>query len=149
MEACSSHYLPRLIGYGRAMHLVTTGEVVPATSELLEGMFSEIMDAERVLGRALEIAEDVVKNASVVSTHIMKQMIWRGPDNLEETQLLTSRILMDLFKGKDRDEGVNSFLDKRQTEFKGTMEKDAPSAWPWWKAVEVSVPGDRKNWSRL
>ena len=149
MEACSSYYLPRLVGYGRAMHLITTGEVVPATSSLLGGLFSEAVDAEKVLDRALEIAEDVVKNTSVVSTHVMKELIWRGPDNSEETQFLTSKILIDLFKGRDRDEGVNSFLQKRQANFEGTMEKDAPRAWPWWKEVEVSVSQETKNKAKL
>jgi len=107
------------------------------------------VDAEKVLGRALEIAEEVAKNTSVVSTHMMKEMIWRGPDNMEESQLLTSKVLIDLYKGRDREEGVNSFLQKRRANFGGTMDKDAPRVWPWWKEVDVSVSQDKNNKAKL
>lgn len=98
MEACSHFYLPRLIGLSRAMHLVTTGATYRADSKLCEGLFSETLDApEKVLPRALEIAEDVAKNTSVVSTYLMKEMLWRGPDSPEGAHLLDSKIIYSLF----------------------------------------------------
>lgn len=146
MEACSSFFLPKLVGYGRAMHLITTGAVYPASSGLFEGLFSEIVPLEAVLPRALEIAEDVAKNTSNVSTHLMKDMIWRGLGTAEETHLLDSKVLWDVFAGKDKKEGVESFLGKREPEFKGTMKDDAPNVWPWWDPIDVKAPvaGDGK-----
>ena len=140
MEAVSSFFLPRLIGYSRAMHLVTTGSVYPSTDPLLRELFSEVLPTDQVLPRALELAADIAKNTSAVSTHLMKDMIWRNPGTAEETHLLDSRILIDLFNGKDKQEGVDSFLEKREPKFEGSMEKDAPSIWPWWKNIETAVP---------
>ncbi len=98
MEAMSSYFLPRLIGYSRAMHLITTGAVYPSTSPLFQNLFSEIVEPSEVLPRALELADDIARNTSSVSTHLMKDMIWRGPDNAEEAHLLDSRILVELFR---------------------------------------------------
>ena len=65
---------------------------------------------------------------------------WRGPATAEGTHLLDSKILLELFEGKDKKEGIDSFLAKREPDFKGTMEDNAPSVWPWWEPVDVKVP---------
>ena len=96
-EASSAFFLPRLIGYSRALHLTTTGAVYPATSKLLEGLFSEVLDTERVLPRALEIAEEVAGSTSAVSTKLMRDLMWRGPASAEEMHLLDSRVLAGLY----------------------------------------------------
>ncbi|KAF2218884.1 enoyl-CoA hydratase [Elsinoe ampelina] len=138
MEACSSFFLPRLIGHSRAMHLVTTGATYPASHKLLENLFSETLDkADQVLPRALEIAEEVASNTSVVSNAVMKDLMYRGPPSAEQTHLLDSKIIFDLFTSKDNKEGVQSFLEKRPVKFTGTMENDAPKAWPWWDYVDT------------
>ncbi|KAJ4397451.1 hypothetical protein N0V93_001679 [Gnomoniopsis smithogilvyi] len=133
LEGCSSFFLPRLIGTSRAVHLATTGSVYPATDKLLEGLFTVVEEPAGVLPKAIEIAEDVVKNCSAVSTTVMRDMIYRTPASPEEAHLNESKVIFDLFKGKDFIEGVQSFLQKRNPNLEGTMPKDAPSVWPWWK----------------
>ena len=140
MEACSSFFLPRLVGLSRAMHLVTTGAVYAASDPLLRELFSEVLPPEKVLPRALELADEVARNTSVVSTHLMKDMMWRNPGSAEATHLLDSRILLELFNGRDKQEGVDSFLQKRAPEFKGSMVDNAPAVWPWWDPVDTKVP---------
>ena len=100
MEACSSFFLPRLIGYSRAVHLVTTGAVYPATSNLFDGLFSECLPSEKVLPRALEIAQEVARNTSTLTNKLMRDLIWRAPGSAEETHLLDSQIIYDLFGSK-------------------------------------------------
>jgi len=140
MEAASSYFLPKLIGLSRAMHLITTGSVYPSTSPLFGSLFSEILPEEQVLPRALEIAADIAKNTSSVSTHLMKNMMWRNPGTAEGAHLLDSKLLYELFEGADKQEGVKSFLEKRDPDFKGNMIDNAPSAYPWWEPVETRAP---------
>ncbi|GKT64438.1 enoyl-CoA hydratase isomerase [Colletotrichum tofieldiae] len=139
MEACSSFYLPRLVGVGAALHLVTTGAVYPADSPLLRNLFSEIVEPEQVLPRALAIAEDVAANVSTVAIKVMRDMVLRSPQSPEEAHLLESKIFFDLFSGKDSKEGMESFMQKRAPQFEGTMGKDAPSAYPWWGEKDVKA----------
>ena len=140
-EAASGFFLPRLIGHSRAMHLVTTGAVYRADDPLLNGLFSETLDkAEAVLPRAIEIAEDVAANMSAVSWAMSRDLIWRAPPSAEDTHLVDSKLLFDLFRGKDNAEGMKSFLEKRPARFMARMERDAPTAWPWWQKVDVSQP---------
>lgn len=134
IEACSSFFLPRLVGTSRALHLVTTGATYAAGDRLLDGLFTELVgSAAEVLPRALGIAEDVAGNCSVVSVVTMRDMIYRGPGSPEEAHLLESKVLYDMFRGGDLAEGVSSFLEKREPRFRGTMEEDAPSVYPWWE----------------
>jgi len=57
----------------------------------------------------------------------------------EATYLLDSKVLFDLFKGADSQEGVKAFLDKRPVNFTASMRNDAPEVWPWWDAVDTKA----------
>lgn len=101
MEACSSFYLPRLIGHSRAMQAVTTGSTYLATHPVWSGLFAEVVDRpEDVLPAALKVAREVVQNTSAVSTYLMKEMMFRDTGSAEATHLLDSRILFELFTSK-------------------------------------------------
>lgn len=141
MEAASSYFLPRLIGLSRAVHLTTTGAVYPASHPLLSNLFSELLDSpQATVKRALEIAQDIADNTSVVATKLMRDLMYRGPDSAEAAHLLDSRIIHNLFGSRDNNEGINSFFEKRRPQFKGTMADDAPPAYPWWQPVDITYP---------
>ncbi|KAI9725650.1 MAG: hypothetical protein M1828_002935 [Chrysothrix sp. TS-e1954] len=141
-EGASSYFLPRLIGYSRALHIVTTGSVYRADDALLGGLFSETLDsAAEVRGRALELAGEIVRNTSSVSNVLIRELMWRGPGSAEEAHLLDSRVLASLRGSEDVEEGVGSFLEKRAPVFRGTMGTSAPSVYPWWTPVDVRAPG--------
>ncbi|QIW96994.1 hypothetical protein AMS68_002512 [Peltaster fructicola] len=138
MEACSSFFLPRLIGMSRALHLVTTGATYPANHPLLSSLFSETLPKpEDVLPRALQIAEEIVNNTSAVSTFLMRDMMYRDTGSAEAQHLLDSRLIYEMFSTKDNKEGVQAFLEKRPVKFEGTMQNDSPKAWPWYQAVNT------------
>lgn len=139
LEACSSYFLPRLIGLSRAMHITTTGSIYPASHALLNELFSEILPTpEATLTRALELAEDIAKNTSNVIINMNKALMHHGPESAEGAHLLESKILAGLFGRKDNDEGVKSFLEKRAPKFRGRMPDDAPSVYPWWEPLDVA-----------
>lgn len=142
LEACSSFFLPRLVGTSRALHLVTTGAVYPVTDPLLAGLFTTVVeDGNEVVPRALALAEEVVGQCSAVSATVMRDMIYRGPGSPEEAHLLESKVLYDLFSGRDFGEGVTSFVEKRAPRLEGRMPGDAPSVWPWWE--DALKPGGK------
>ncbi|PHH63313.1 hypothetical protein CDD81_6087 [Ophiocordyceps australis] len=136
MEACSSFFLPRLIGASRALHLLSVAAPYPATHDLLKDLFSQVVAPDQVLPCALAIAEDMVANVSLVASTIMKDMIYRGPASPEEAHLLESNLFLSLFLSQDAQEGKESFLQKRTPDFQGTM-ADAPPVYPWWAPVNV------------
>ncbi|KAF2719834.1 ClpP/crotonase [Polychaeton citri CBS 116435] len=138
MEAASSYFLPRLVGMSKAIHLVTTGSVYPASHPLLSDLFTELLPTpDAVLPRALELADEIAQNNSTVAMALMKDMMYRGPDSAEAAHLLDSNLICDMFRSEDHREGVESFLQKRAANFTGTMEKNAPAAWPWWAPVDT------------
>lgn len=96
-EGASSFFLPRLIGFAKALHVVTTGAVYRADDPIFGGLFSETRDTpEAVLARAIELAEDIVRNTSTVSSYLIRELFWRGPGSAEEAHLLDSRVLFGL-----------------------------------------------------
>ncbi|KAK4542764.1 hypothetical protein LTR36_006140 [Oleoguttula mirabilis] len=138
MEACSSFFLPRLIGMSKALHLTTTGSTYPASHPLLNTLFSETLPTPAaVLPRALELAAEIVQNTSTVSNYLMRELMYRDAGSAEGQHLLDSRLVYELFSSKDNKEGVKAFLEKRPVKFTGTMQIDAPGAWPWYETVDT------------
>lgn len=122
----------------KALHLVTTGATYPANHPLLSSLFSETLSKpEDVLPRAIEIAEDIVKNTSLISTFVMRELMYRDTGSAEGQHLLDSRLIYEMFSTKDNQEGVQAFLKKRPVNFQGTMQNDGPTAWPWYQAVDT------------
>lgn len=137
LEACSSFFLPRLLGTSRAMHLVTTGAVYPSTSHLFGDLFSEVVEPDQVLPRALAIAAEVASKTSAVANKLNKEMIYRQTDSPEEAHLLESKLFYELITGRDTQEGIISFVQKREPDFQGNMQEDAPRVYPWWKETDL------------
>jgi len=122
----------------KALHLTTTGATYPASHPLLNSLFSEILDTpDAVLPRALELADEIVKNTSTVSTYLMRELMYRDTGSAEGQHLLDSRLIYELFSGKDIKEGVKAFLEKRPVKFTDTMASDAPAFWPWYETVNT------------
>lgn len=149
-EAASSFYLPRLIGYGRATHVVSTGAVYRADDNLFNGLFSEFADSpEAVFEKAVEIAEGMVQNVSAVGAFLSRELIWRGKSSPEEQHLLDSKILAHLRGAGDNVEGVNSFMEKRPAKYTASADTDLPSPYPWWSLVDTKQPALKVGTGKL
>lgn len=66
----------------------------------------------------------------------MREMIWRGKGSAEETHLLDSEIMWEVFGRGDKREGIASFLEKRGPRF-GGLEEGVPGVVPWWGEVDT------------
>ncbi len=133
-EACSSWFLPRLVGMAQAMEWCMTGRVFDAREALDGGLVRSLhapgalMDAAHALGR--EIAE----NTSAVSVAMTRAMLWRlgAGGHPMDAHRVDSRAIYTLGKGKDVAEGVASFLEKRDPDFPARVTRDMPDFYPWW-----------------
>ncbi|KAI8611764.1 enoyl-CoA hydratase/isomerase-like protein [Chytriomyces sp. MP71] len=139
MEACSSFYLPRLIGHSRALDLVLTGRVYKASDKMLDLLFSRVLDKpEDVLLEALRTAKEIAVNCSTTATAITRALVWRGGSTPEEAHLLDSKGIFWLGNGADSKEGVKAFLEKRPARFGDTVTTHMPPNYPWWLAPNVT-----------
>src|SRR4030088_2780593 len=75
-EACSSWFLPRIVGIGRAMEWVTTGRVFPAREALEGGLVRSLHPRDELLAAAYGLAREIADNASPVSVALARRMLW-------------------------------------------------------------------------
>lgn len=137
-EACSSWFLPRLVGISQALAWAYSGRVFPADEALEGGLVSEVLAPEDLLPRAREIAADIVENTSAVSCAMIRQMMWRmlGADHPMEAHQVDSRGMKFMGAGADVKEGVMAFLEKRPARFSMKPSADMPDFYPWWEPRE-------------
>jgi enoyl-CoA hydratase/carnithine racemase len=138
-EACSSWFLPRIVGISKAAEWVYSGRVFRAAEEANSGLFSYIVPKEKVFEKAMTIAREIAKNTSAVSVALSKAMLWHGlvEDDPQAVHLVDSRCFFWSGLQKDAFEGVQSFLDRRPPNFTMKVSKDMPEFYPWWKEPEV------------
>ena len=108
------HFLPRVVGQGRATQWLLTGERVKASRLLEAGFLTELVSAERLIPRAQELADTIAANAPV-SVRLIKQLLRRTWEaDLETT--LQSEIdgVMTCRASEDMGEGLRAFLEKRK-----------------------------------
>ena len=137
-EAASSWFLPRLIGINKALELCYTGKVISAEEAKEIRLVSEILNQDKLIERALEIAKEFTAESSQISIALTRQMMWRmlGADDPMEAHKIDSRAVFELGQSGEAIEGVNSFLEKRSPSFPGKISKDMPSYFPWWDEKE-------------
>ncbi|MES2071711.1 MAG: crotonase/enoyl-CoA hydratase family protein [Pseudomonadota bacterium] len=134
-EACSSWFLPRLVGIGQALEWTYTGRIMPAQEALAGGLVRSLHKPEELLGAARALALEIVNNAAPVSIALTRQMMWRmsGADHPMEAHKIDSRAIYSRGAAADAKEGVTSFLEKRPAVFSNKVSQDMPSFFPWWQ----------------
>ncbi|KAJ6150421.1 ClpP/crotonase-like domain-containing protein [Penicillium samsonianum] len=76
--------------------------------------------------RALELAQDILNNVSMMAIHLNRQLIWRNTGNAEGAHLVDSPLMYDMFGGKDHLEFKASFFEKRKPAFMDVLSDNAP-----------------------
>lgn len=134
-EACSSWFLPRIVGIQQALAWTFSGRVFPAEEALKGGLVQEVTDPDDLLPRARAIATEIAENTAPVSVALTRQMMWRmlGADHPMEAHKIDSRGIAQLGISPDVKEGVESFLEKRAPEFRMKPSEDMPDFYPWWE----------------
>lgn len=139
-EACSSWFLPRLVGVSQAAEWCYTGRVFPAAEALEGGLVRSLHEPDELLPAARAIAAEIAEHAAPVSVSLTRQMLWRmlGADHPMQAHRVDSRGIMERGKSGDSREGVMSFLEKRPAVFPDRVSDGLPEIFPGWTDPEFS-----------
>ncbi|MBH0122484.1 enoyl-CoA hydratase-related protein [Rhodococcus sp. HM1] len=127
-EACSTWFLPRVVGISTAVEWTAGGKMVPVDEALARGLVREIVPAERVLDRALEVARELVTGTAPVSVALTRQLMWRmlGASSPEVAHRAESIGIYVRGTSDDVREGVEAFLEKREPQFPNRISDGLP-----------------------
>jgi enoyl-CoA hydratase/carnithine racemase len=113
------HFLPRIVGLGRATQWLLTGDRIKAPELLAAGYITELVPAERLVPRALELAETIANNAPV-SVGLIKRLLRRTWEvDLEAMLQYEVDGMMACMSSEDCEEGLRAFVEKRAPNWKG------------------------------
>lgn len=131
-EACSSWFLPRIVGIQTALEWCYTADILDAQTLMHDRFARAVYAADDLLPQAYALASRIVAH-SPVAIALTRQMMYRNaaqdhPRAAHDVDSL-SIYYTSLKSGK---EGVSSFLEKREATFTDTTTKDMPDFYPWW-----------------
>jgi len=111
--------LPRLIGKGRALQLILTGQVIDATEALRVGLVNEVVPADALLVRAQEILDTIAANAPLATRLALEAVNGGLNAPLLEALLIERSMFAVCSSSADKREGTAAFLAKRKPDFQG------------------------------
>lgn len=133
-EACSSWFLPRLVGISQALEWTYTADIFDGEEAQRGGLVKAVYAPDQLLSAARDLAHRIVDNRSPVSIALTRQMMYRNATQNHplEAHKVDSLAMFYTSIG-DGKEGVASFLEKRAPVFDSTVTDDMPPFYPWWK----------------
>jgi enoyl-CoA hydratase/carnithine racemase len=119
-EACSTWYLPRLVGLQKALEWVYTADIIAPADAVAAGLVRSVHTPDRLLADAEAFARKLVDGRSPVATALARQMLYRNSaaDHPNEAHRIDSLSMFYTSLG-DGKEGVAAFLEKRPARFGG------------------------------
>jgi enoyl-CoA hydratase/carnithine racemase len=137
-EACSSYFLPRLVGISKATEWVYTGRVFGADEALSGGLVRSVHSGDDLMKTAREIAREIADNTAPVSVAMSRRMLWQmlGASHPMEAHRADSRGIMERGRSADSKEGVVSFLEKRSAVYPDKVSDGLPDIFPQWQEPE-------------
>ena len=111
--------LPRIVGKGKALELILTGEIIDATRALEIGLVTKVLPRESLTNEVEALAKTMAGKAPI-SLRYIKEAINKGLDlTMEQGLRLEADLYFLLHTTGDRTEGIKAFQQKRPPEFKG------------------------------
>jgi 2-(1,2-epoxy-1,2-dihydrophenyl)acetyl-CoA isomerase len=118
-DAGSTYLLPKLIGNGKALEMMLTGEVITANQALEMGLVNRVVRRDDLFAQSLALAEKLAYSAPLAVGYT-KQLVYQQENEiLEKQMLLETEIQERLAHTEDFKEGNRAFLEKRKPVFKG------------------------------
>jgi enoyl-CoA hydratase/carnithine racemase len=137
-EACSSWFLPRVVGISQAMEWVSTGRVFSAQEGLEGGLLRSLHPGAELLDAARAIAREIAENTAPVSVALARQLMWRmlGAEHPMLAHRADSRGMVARGQSADAVEGITAFLEKRPARFPDRVSDGLPEIMPGWRTPE-------------
>jgi enoyl-CoA hydratase/carnithine racemase len=131
-EACSSWFLPRLVGISKAAEWCYSGRVFGADEAVAARLARSVHQPEELLDAARALAREFSESTAPVSVALTRQMLWRmlTADHPMEAHRVDSRGIQQRGRSEDVREGVESFLAKRPPVFADRVSEGLPDIFP-------------------
>ncbi len=110
--------LPRLVGEAMAKKLIFTGEIINSREALKFGLIQEVVSEDNLMKRSEELAFCILKRAPLAVSKA-KKAINLGLKGFEKSFEKESELFAELCETKDKEEGVEAFINKRKPDFTG------------------------------
>ncbi|TDO48686.1 enoyl-CoA hydratase/carnithine racemase [Kribbella sp. VKM Ac-2527] len=135
-EACSTWFLPRIVGLSRALELAYSAEILTAAEAYDAGLVRSVHDPGKLLSDAYALARRFTANRSPEATALTRQMMYRdaAQPHPREAHLVESLAMFATSIG-DGKEGVTAFQENRDPAFQGS-ELPADHA-SWWSGTRL------------
>lgn len=111
--------LTRLIGEGRAMELILTGDMIDAPTALQFGLVNHVYPLGELETKTLELANKIAEKAPIALQLSKEAVKFASKSNLDEGLRREVDLFAICFSTEDKEEGVSAFLEKRKPDFKG------------------------------
>lgn len=131
-EACSTWFLPRIVGIAKALEWVYSADILSAEDAHAGGLVRSVHTSDDLLPAAYELAHRFIDRRSAVSTALTRQMLYRNSAYTDPLQAHRIESLAVFYTSQqDGKEGVAAFLEKRPALFTAKVSSDMPSFYPW------------------
>lgn len=136
-EACSSWFLPRLVGVPNALEWIYSGRVFGAQEALDKGLVQSLHDPDDLLPAAIAHARAMTESSAPVSIAVSRKLVWQmlGAAHPMDAHIIDSRSIQARGKSADAKEGIASFLEKREASYPDKVSTDMPDL-PWPEAPQ-------------
>jgi enoyl-CoA hydratase/carnithine racemase len=111
--------LSRLVGRGKAIEMILTGEMIDAREAYRIGLVNKVVHADKLLATAMDMAQEMAAKGPIALRYA-KEAIYQGMDmTLEQGLRLEADLYLLIHTAKDRTEGIRAFQEKRIPKFEG------------------------------
>jgi enoyl-CoA hydratase/carnithine racemase len=139
-DACSSWFLPRIVGISTALRWCLSGDLVSVEDAHAAGLIDRVYEPGDLLDAARTMALEITSSTSAVSVTLIRHLLWQGlvASHPMQAHQLESDLIAFTSASDDAREGVTSFMEKRPALFSGSVPRDLPTPWPPWVEPEFA-----------